>query len=92
MGSKRVLPHSDLGDTPPEVQRLAAEIFSLMQMSQGYFFVSDGETFPTVEEFFERLRGRLAWGQRACRDMRAFLKKYDALAPRTTERTENDAR
>jgi len=53
-----------------EVRRLTDELFRLVEQSQGYFFVSDGEDFETKAEFFERIRGRLAWGRSAVAKMR----------------------
>lgn len=35
-----------------EVDVLVDELFRLVEESQGYFFFSDGETFPTKAEFF----------------------------------------
>lgn len=64
---------------PAEVEKLAAELFASVEGDQGFFFVSDAEVFPTTEQFFKRIRGRLQYGERAVRKMRAFLKKYDAL-------------
>jgi hypothetical protein len=48
-----------------------------VQKAQGYAFVSDGETFDNVPDFFARIRGRLRWSQESTRLMLAFLKKYD---------------
>lgn len=58
------------------VELLAVELFAEVQTDQGYFFVSDGESFPTTAEFFQRVRGRLKYGERAVRKMRAFLKRH----------------
>lgn len=60
----------------PEVDDLVQELFHAVQSAQGYFFVSDGETFPTKEEFFERIRGRLEHGRDAVHIMNRFLRKY----------------
>jgi hypothetical protein len=62
-----------------EVHALVFELFDKIQTAQGMFHVSDGEVFDTKAEFFERVRGRLAWGRRACEEMRAFLKKHGEL-------------
>ncbi len=59
-----------------EVEVLGEELFQKVQTSQGYFYVSDGETFATKAEFFERVRGRLQEGRKAVRLMAAFLRKY----------------
>lgn len=61
------------------VIELVDELFSKIEVSQGHFFVSDGETFPTREQFFERIRGRLQHGREAVRLMRGFLAKYGEL-------------
>lgn len=63
-----------------EVEELADELFAAVQKAQGHAFVSDGETFATKKEFFERIRGRLEWSMAASRRMRVFLKKHDALS------------
>ncbi len=60
----------------PDVDKLADELFREVQRSQGFFFVSDGETFPTKEQFFERIRGRLEHGRDAVHIMNRFLRKY----------------
>ena len=63
-----------------EVERLGDELFEFIQGDQGYFHFSDGEHLGmTKEQFFARTRGRLLYGQRACRKMRAFLRKHNAL-------------
>ena len=59
-----------------KVHDLADELFSKVQRAQGNAFCSDGETFPTTEQFFERIRGRLEWNKRASRIMSAFLRKH----------------
>ena len=58
------------------VDRLVDELFRQIEMHQGFFHTSDGETFETEDEFFRRINGRLAHGLEACRKMRAFLHKY----------------
>lgn len=69
-----------------EVRKLADELFDLVQRSQGYAFVSDGEQFPTKARFFERIRGRQAHAQKAADMMKGFLKKYRAsLSPKNTQ-------
>lgn len=64
-----------------EVERLADELFGAVQTNQGFFHVSDGETFPTKAQFFERIRGRLKHGSAACRKMQAFLRKHGEMKP-----------
>lgn len=55
----------------------ADELFRLVQESQGFFYVSDdGAPGMTENQFFERIRGRLAWGRKAVRQMDGFLRKY----------------
>lgn len=66
-------------DERAEVDGLVNELFHRVQKEQGYAHVSDGETFATKAEFFQRIRGRLEWSKAASRRMRAFLKKYDEL-------------
>jgi hypothetical protein len=61
------------------VEVLADELFSAIQMSQGYFYVSDGETFESPAKFFERIRGRLKYGRQAVRLMEAFLRNHREL-------------
>lgn len=63
-------------DQRREVEALGAELFKIVETDQGHFFVSDGETFPTTAQFFERIRGRLEYGRRSVRKMAAFLRKY----------------
>jgi len=63
-----------------DVTKLVDELFQKVQLEQGHAFVSDGETFPTKAEFFQRIRGRLEWSKAATRRMRAFLKKHGELA------------
>lgn len=66
--------------TAKSVSELSDELFRRVEQSQGFFFVSDdGGGGMTEEQFFERIRGRLAWGRRAVKDMRAFLAKYGQL-------------
>jgi hypothetical protein len=67
---------NEADDGPEQVAVLADELFRAVELHQGYFFVSDGEMFPTPAEFFERVRGRLKHGRRAVRKMHAFLKKH----------------
>jgi hypothetical protein len=62
-----------------EVDELVDELFNAVQLNQGYFHISDGETFNTKREFFKRIKGRLAHGQIAVQKMKAFLKKYDQI-------------
>lgn len=60
-----------------EVDRLVDDLFSKIQCAQGYAFMSDGETFPTKAQLFERIRGRLEWNKKASRIMAAWLRKHD---------------
>jgi hypothetical protein len=64
------------------VELLVDDLFSAVQGPQGYFHVSDGETFPTAAELFERTRGRLAYGKDAVKRMEAFLRKHGELRKR----------
>lgn len=59
-----------------QVDVLADELFRKIEKSQGMAFVSDGETFSTRAQFFERIRGRLQWQREGVRVMSAFLRKY----------------
>lgn len=74
-------------DKRKEVDRLVQELFGAVQTSQGYFYVSDGETFATRAEFFERIRGRLDWGREAVAKMNAFLRKHGEAKPTTPPST-----
>jgi hypothetical protein len=64
------------GPATRTVADLADELFGKIERAQGMSFVSDGEHFPTVEQFFERVRGRLEWQRRGVRIMAAFLRKH----------------
>lgn len=64
------------------VDLLTDDLFRAVEESQGLFHVSDGETFHTGQEFFERVRGRLEWGKEAVRLMQAFLRKHGELKPK----------
>lgn len=66
-------------DERKEVAELTDELFRQIQGEQGFFYVSDGETFPTKAQFFERIRGRLAHGKEAVRIMQSFLKRHGQL-------------
>lgn len=59
------------------IEELSDELFRAVQQSQGFFFVSD-DGGPGMDEiqFFERVRGRLAWGRAAVKSMNNFLRKY----------------
>lgn len=65
--------------TESEVHKLADELFRKVEKEQGFAFVSDGETFATKEEFFERIRWRYEWSRAASRRIRAFLKAHGEL-------------
>jgi hypothetical protein len=61
-----------------DVEKLNDELFTLVQESQGYAFISDGEGGGmTREQFFERIRGRLAWSVKSSNLIRKFLKKHN---------------
>ena len=62
-----------------EVEELSDVLFCEIQEAQGFFYVSDGETFATRAELFERLRGRVAWGKKAVKIMENFLRKHGEL-------------
>lgn len=59
-----------------QVAKLADELFAAVELHQGFFHISDGENFDTLGEFWERIRGRLAHGRKACRIMADFLAKH----------------
>ena len=62
------------------MEEFAAELFAKVEQAQGFFFVSDGEgQGMRRDEFFDRIRGRLEWGRKAVRQMRAFLAKHEEL-------------
>jgi hypothetical protein len=60
-----------------EVERLVDDLFHKVQSAQGFAFVSDGETFNTKAELFERIRGRLEHNKLASRIMAAWLRKHN---------------
>ena len=61
----------------PSVEKLSDEVFAKVQQAQGFFFISDdGGGGMDAAKFFERIRGRLAWGRKAVKEMDAFLRKY----------------
>lgn len=62
-----------------KVHELADELFAAIERSQGFAHVSDGETFPTVEAFFERIRGRLEHQRKGARIMADFLRRHNQL-------------
>lgn len=66
-------------DETMRVSLLAADLFRKVKMHQGYFHVSDGETFASSAKFFERIRGRLSHGKQAVRLMEDFLRKHGEL-------------
>lgn len=63
--------------TRPSTEKLAAELFAVVEHAQGHAFISDAESpNATHEEFFSRVRGRLAWTMESARILRKFLRKY----------------
>jgi hypothetical protein len=58
------------------VEKLVDELFTEIQAPQGYFHLSDGETFASLDEFFERIRKRLEAGRDAVWIMNRFLRKH----------------
>lgn len=66
-------------DERKQVSALTDELFKEIHGAQGYFYLSDGETFLTRAEFFARIRGRLRHGQEAVRIMQAFLRRHGEL-------------
>lgn len=56
-----------------KIERLARQLFSMMEKPQGYFFVSDAETAATTDAFFAMVRMRLQHGERAVSKMKTFL-------------------
>ena len=64
-----------------DVEKLVDELFGEIEHAQGYAFVSDGETFSTTEQFFERIRGRLRYQRKAARIMAAFLRRHGQYNP-----------
>lgn len=69
-----------------EVEKLTDELFNLVEEAQGHAFFSDGETFETTAEFFERVRGRLKWNDVASKVIRSFLRKHKQLSGPPRER------
>lgn len=66
-------------DETMRVALLVDDLFRAVETDQGFFHVSDGETFASGAKFFERIRGRLTHGKEACRKMEAFLRKHGEL-------------
>lgn len=66
-------------DETTRVSLLVDDLFRAVETDQGYFYVSDGETFASSAKFFERVRGRLKHGKEATRKMEAFLRKHGEL-------------
>lgn len=66
-------------DETMQVALLADDLFKKVETHQGYFHVSDGETFASRAKFFDRIRGRLSHGKEAVRQMEAFLRKHGEL-------------
>lgn len=63
----------------PPVDRLADELFTKIERSQGYAYVSDGEHFPTTAQLFDRIRGRLGHAKAVVAIFEDFLKKHGEL-------------
>lgn len=60
-----------------KIEKLAAEIFDLVEFDQGKGFISDGlDALKTERELFEIVRGHLRASERAARKIRGWLKKY----------------
>lgn len=66
-------------DETMQVSLLVDDLFNKVQASQGFFHVSDGETFASSAKFFARIRGRLKHGKEAVRLMEGFLRKHEQL-------------
>jgi hypothetical protein len=65
------------------VEELADELFIAVERAQGFAFISDAEGASMMEdEFFERVRGRLAWSEESCRIIRKFLRDHQQLKAR----------
>ena len=64
-----------------EIQRLADELFAAVEGPQGNAFVSDGEVANSPGAFFDMVRGRLAWNNKASQVMRDFLNKHGEPTP-----------
>jgi len=64
----------------PSVELLADELFRRVEKAQGFAFISDAEgAGMTRQQFFERVRGRLAWSVKSCQGITNFLRKYGEL-------------
>ena len=60
-----------------EVDKLADELFKLVEAAQGFAFISDGEgAGMNRSQFFARVRGRLRWTRKSDRLIKKFLMKY----------------
>lgn len=66
-------------DETMRVALLVDDLFKKVEAHQGYFHVSDGETFASADKFFARIRGRLMHGKEAVRQMEGFLRKHGQL-------------
>ena len=66
----------NVSDESKEVDALVADLFAKVQKAQGFAFCSDGETFQTKAELFERIQGRLEWNREASKIMSRWLRKY----------------
>jgi len=66
-----------VADKQREIEAMVDELFRAVQNHQGYFHISDGETFPTKRQLIKRIRGRLAHGRMAVQKMQAWLRKHD---------------
>jgi len=63
------------------VDQLCDELFLAVEHSQGFAFISDAEgATMTRAQFFERIRGRLAWTEKSAKIIRNFLFKYGELS------------
>jgi hypothetical protein len=62
-----------------KIERLAAQLFRMVEKSQGYFYVSDGETAKTVDALFAKVRMRLQHGEEAVSQMKTFLALHGEL-------------
>lgn len=67
---------TDRKDERKAVDALADELFQAVEEAQGYAFISDGETFRTTAEFFNRVQGRLAWSRLSVELIEKFLVKH----------------
>ena len=67
-------------DKPRQID-LTDELFGEIEEAQGGAYFSDGEQQPTMDAYWERIRGRREWARRVVRIYTDFLRKYGQSLP-----------